>query len=76
MNKGERRDRCKKYNLCRKCLKSLKRVKHNAQDCPAPGCANCKKDHHTLICPEEGREQNLHKVQDEDGDSYDENDED
>ena len=76
MNKGERKDRCKKYNLCRKCLKSLKRVKHNFQDCPAPWCAICKQDHHTLICPEERREQKLHKVQDEDGYSDDQNDED
>ena len=58
MNKGKRKDRCKKYNLCRKCLKSLKRIKH------------------LLICPEERREQKLHKVQDEDGYSDDQNDED
>ena len=73
INKGERKDRCRKYNLCRKCLKSLKRVKHNIQDCPAPGCEVCKKNHHTLICPEEGHEQKLHKVLDEDGDSDNEN---
>ena len=65
MSKAERRDRVKKYYLCRKCLKYLKRVKHNVQDCPAQACGNCKKDHNSLICPEERREQKLHKVQDE-----------
>ena len=43
-------------------MRSLKRVKHNVQDCPAPGCANCKKDHNTLICLEGRREQKLHKA--------------
>ena len=65
----------KKYNLCRKCLKSLKRFKHNAQDCPDPACGICKKDHHSLICPEERREQKLHKVQDEE-ESDDDDDQD
>ena len=40
-------------------------MKHNIQDCPAAACGNCKKDHHSLICPEERREQKLHKAQDE-----------
>ena len=71
MDKGQRRDRCKKYNLCRRCLKSLKKVKHLAQDCPAPLCANCDKDHHVLICPNERTEQKLHKVQGDDEDDDD-----
>ena len=47
-------------------------MKHNIQDCPAPCCAVCKKDHHTLICPEEKREQKLHKAEQEEEDSGDE----
>ena len=76
MIKAERRNRVRKYNLCRKCLKSLKRVTHNVQDCPAPCCAICKKDHHTLICSEEKREQNLHRAHDEEEDSGNEDDQD
>ena len=76
MDKSQRRERCKKYNLCRRCLKSLKRVKHLAQDCPAPLCSNCGKDHHMLICPNERTEQKLHKAQGDDEDDEESEDED
>ena len=45
------------------------KVKHLTQDCPAPLCSNCGKDHHRRT------EQNLHKAQgdeeDDDGGSED-----
>ena len=51
-------------------------MKHLAQDCPAPLCSNCGKDHHTLICPNEKTEQKLHKAQDDDEDDQESEDED
>ena len=72
MSKKERIDRVKKYGLCRKCLKSLKKVKHGIKQCTDPDCNDCQKDHHTLICLEEKKEQKVFKSEeeDEDDDSY------
>ena len=56
MSKKEGLDRVKKYDLCRKCLKSLKKVKHDVKQCPAPDFSDCGKYHHSLICPEEKKE--------------------
>ena len=71
----ERRERVKKYSLCRKCMRSLKKVKLDIKAYPAPPCNDCGKDHHSLICPEERKEQMIHKVQDDEEDSDDDSDE-
>ena len=41
--------------------------------CKAPDCGICGKNHHQLICPEEEREQQTHKI-DEDENQDDEDD--
>ena len=51
-------------------------MKHLAQDCPAPLCSDCGKDHHVLICPNERTEQKLHKAQGDEEDDDGSEDED
>ena len=73
MSKKERLDKVKKYGFCQRCLKSLKKVKHDIKQCPAPDCSNCGKDHYSLICREEKKEQKINKTrgEDEEGESDD-----
>ena len=51
-------------------------MKHKAQDCLASLCANCNRDHHTLICPNERTEWKLRKIKGEDDDDDDSKDKD
>ena len=48
-------------------------MKHDIKQCPAPDCSDCGKDHHSLICPEEKKEQKIEEDgKDESDDSEDE----
>ena len=56
-------------------MNSLKKVKHDIKACPKPPCNDCRKDHHSLICLEERKEQKIHTVQDDEEDSDDDSNE-
>ena len=64
-------DKVKKYQMCRKCLKSLQKVPHKLEDCRAKVCNNCGGTHNQLLCDKPVGEQKIMAVEVEEDDGHD-----
>ena len=61
-------DKVRKYQLCRQCLKSLKKVSHKLEDCRAKPCSNCQGSHNRLLCTKPVGEQKVFETVEEEKD--------